>query len=295
MMEIRRVRLLQIPSWRMSAWREAVSAACLTQGWTFHVQDRDDPTPELDAEKSSLIIGWVDHAPEGHVTDWIVQTAVPDDAVKILEGAMVLSYVDALHEASLRFASASTLVAAGAAVFEAGEAHLDIPGLGRVTLEPAAEPAGVHGVERPLRVYDSLPPEHGATVTWSQALFRYGDPRPAEALDGQIELIGRRRLLFNGPHIFLPRGVWRFRATFSVRPADKADLLIEWGYGERAVRIHKLFDEAGHYEIEMQQTWDEVAPADFRISIMMPVLDGALEFHGGTLDRLADVSPPEAA
>lgn len=286
MTDLRRVRLLQIPSPRASAWRDAAAAACQAQGWTFHVQDRDDPTPELDPARSSLIFGWVDHAPEGLVTDWLVQTGSPDEAASILEGAMDLPYVDALHEASLRLASACTLVSAGATVVDARDADLDIPGLGRITLGAEADRAPAEG-DRPLRIYDSLPPEPGATVTWSENLFRYADARPAETLDGRIDLIGRRRLLFNGPHIFLPRGVWRFRATFAVQPADKADLLIEWGHGDEVVRIHELFDRPGHYEIEMQQTWDRVATADFRISVMMPVLDGALAFHGGTLERLS--------
>lgn len=295
MIEIRRVRLLQVPSWRASAWREAAAAACQAKGWTFHFQDRQDATPQIDPDRSSLIFGWIDHAPEGQVTDWLVQTTRPDDAATILAESLGLSDIDALHETSLRLASASTLVAAGAIVFKAEDAHLDIPGLGRVMLAADRERAETHSIERPLRIYDTLPPAHGATVSWSAALFRYGDPKAAEALDGHIDLIGRRRLLFNGPHIFLARGVWRFRATFSVRPADKADMLIEWGYGDRAVQIQKVFDQAGHYEIEMQQTWDEVAPADFRISVMTPVLDGGLEFHGGTLERLADALAPEPA
>ena len=286
MIEVQRIRLLQIPSRRASGWREAAAAACLAKGWAFHVQDREDPTPLLDPNKSSLIFGWVDHAPEGHVTDWLVQTGRPEEAAELLAQTMALSVTEALYETSLRLASATTLVRAGAVVSNADDLELNVPGLGKITLD-----LGVSSEARtlpcPLDMFRSLPPLPGAEASWPQQLFRYSDPKPAISLDGQIELIGRRRLLFNGPHIFLPRGLWQFHATFSVRPEDKADLLIEWGYGDRAVQLHQAFDEAGRYEIEMQQTWDEVAPADFRISLLTPVLDGGFEFHGGVVKCLA--------
>ncbi|CAN5209513.1 hypothetical protein BH09PSE1_BH09PSE1_07400 [soil metagenome] len=293
MTEIRRVRLLQIPSDRASAWREAAAAACQASDWTFHVQDRNDPTPVLDPDRSSLTFGWVDHAPEGHVTDWLVQTGRPEQASAILAASMGLSEVDALYEASLRLASATTLAVAGAKVSADDDTVLDIPGLGPIALAASAPTAAPESLDHPLSLFESLPPAHGVKTSWPKRLFRYADTGPATALDGRIELIGRRRLLFNGPHIFLPRGVWRFRGTFSVQPEDKADLLIEWGYGPSAAQLQQVFEAAGYYEIEMQHTWNEVSPADFRITILTPALDGALEFHGGTLERLADLPVTE--
>lgn len=285
MTDMHRLRMLQIPSHRAMVWRSALAAACDRAGWAFHIQDRDDPTPVLDPAKNSLVIGWVDHAPEGVVTRWIVQASRPGETLSWLQEVHSFSEHDGLYEASLRLGSATTLVDAGAYLCHADDAAIDLPGLGRIVVDAGGSHSPPDAGS--LAFYDNLPPADGTGVSWPPRLFRYRDEHVAAAQDGVIPLVGRRRLLFNGPHIFLPRGRWRFTGQFAVKPGDRAELHIEWGYGESVARLEEVVDRAGIYEVALEQVWDGVAPADFRISLLMPVLDGELRFLGGNLVRLA--------
>ncbi|MDA0742713.1 MAG: hypothetical protein O3A72_02570 [Proteobacteria bacterium] len=284
MTDLHRLRMLQIPSYRAVVWRAALAAACEQAGWAFHIQDRDDPAPVLDPARSSLVIGWVDHAPEGMVTHWLVQAARPEEALSWMREVHSLSEHDGLYETSLRLGSATTLVTSGAYVCHADDAEIYLPGLGRIAIDEVGTYPPLAAC--PLAFYDHLPPPVGTRVDWPAHLFRYCDGGVSVTQDGIIPLIGRRRLLFNGPHIFLPRGRWRFTGQFAVEPGDRAELHIEWGYGESVARLEEVVDRAGLYEVSLDKDWDGVAPADFRISLLMPVLDGELRFIGGSLLRL---------
>ena len=87
-------------------------------------------------------------------------------------------------------------------------------------------------------------------------------------------------MLLNGPNISLPPGVWTASATFAVKPRGKADLFVEWGHGVDVESFAKIFEQDGRYRLDLTKTWYVSAPADFRISLMMPVLDGEFAFEG---------------
>jgi len=98
-------------------------------------------------------------------------------------------------------------------------------------------------------------------------------------------LVGRRRLLLNGPNIFLPAGSWSFVAEISIDPPGKTELLIEWGHGHDVASLLTPIDVAGRYELSLEKQWTAFQPADFRISLMIPALEGEFCFHGGMLTR----------
>lgn len=287
-----RVWLMQTPSCAEEGWRDALSHACSERGWEFLVQEPNGVAPTPTAGRPSLTTGWLDHTGDQAVTCFVVQYSTPRDSEAVLLEAG-LSAHDALHESSMRFAFADALVRRGAGVAFSSDPVLSIPGLGDV-----AGPAGRQAISsrgpHPLDLYADGPTPANLTVRWSEGLFVYPGLDETAERDGVVSLLGRRRLLFNGPNIFLPPGVWRFQAEFSIDPGGVADLLIEWGRGYDVQALPVKIHRPGRYEVDMSYAWTEVAPADFRISLMTPMLGGVMEFRGGTLSRLADDAVPEA-
>lgn len=291
MSEIIQVRLLQIQASGAASWRQALHQACVAAGWRFY-ECWDDQPPAMDIGQSGLMISWSAEGPlDGAV--WVVQSCRPQAAVATLARLFSLSEVDALYHASARFALASALVEKGALYTHVSDTVMTVPGLGQVRMVPVEGDGATDdgGTENgPLAYYERLPPPIGASAHWGAEIFAY--PDGGECRDGRagISLLGRRRLLLNGPNLSLTPGVWEARARFAIDPQDHADVLIEWGYGVETAQLTHVFDVAGHYEITLTQEWEEAAPADFRISLMTPALEGTLWFEGVDLRRISDTT-----
>jgi len=232
----------------------------------------------------SVIIGWGkdDQFP---VTDWIVQTCDPASAIDALALKMNLSLKEAQYHASARFAMCSELAEAGAAVYDAN-APLNIPGLGEIE-EPKQFADGERGGV--LSLYENIPPQVGASTSWFADIFSIPDLCGQAACEVRIDLVGRRRLLLNGPNLSLSPGKWQAKAEISVDPKDRVEILIEWGSGTEVEAQTFLFDVAGSYEIDFLHIWSKPTPADFRISLMTPVLDGWLTFKGISVTKIENI------
>lgn len=277
------VRILQVPSPLSDAWLEALQKRCLEKGWAFFMYWGGE-LPVL-PQGPSVVVGWGkdDLLP---VADWIVQTCAPGLAVEALASKMNLEVGEARYHASARFALCSELAAEGAPVFDVNS-PLEIPGLGEIPPPGSVVDTAGGGV---LSFYDRIPPGVGEGVRWPAGIFSIPDCRGPRSAAVRIDLVGRRRLLLNGPNLSLSPGKWQAKAEISVEPAGGAEFLIEWGAGA-AVEAKTFFIEmAGDYEIDFVYTWAESAPADFRVSLMTPVLEGWLDFKGISLVKTQNVS-----
>lgn len=294
MSRLERIWLIQTPSRAGEAWRTALAAACAERGWAFATHERGENAPIPDPERSQLTVSWIDWSEGQPVTHWCVQNGGPEDSPAVLAERDALSDNDALYEGSLRLACADHVARNGAIVVSSEDDVIVLPGLGAVR-RPADAPRTPVDTRHPLDLYRTFPLRPGRSIRWGPEHFVYADPLAGATRNGVISLVGRRRLLFTGPPIFLSPGRWRFEGEFSIEPPGESELAIEWGYGEEAQTLSAVITHSGRYSVVLEQAWTRVACADFRISMLIPALEGQLEFHGGVLTRLEDLPEARAA
>lgn len=253
----------------------------MQRGWDYQ-EYWDGAFPVLAEDRGSVIVCWNSNGLAADQGTWVVMTCPPLEAVEVLAERLSLSHRDSIYHAGARFALASDLAMAGAKVFTSASPFIDVEGLGRIDRPcvPAHEDITPDG--HPLSLYTQIPPAPDAKAVWGAELFNYPG-QLAQPSTGTISLLGRRRLLFNGPSISLPKGSWTARARFLVDPQRKCDLLIEWGAGTDTETFARIFDDEGEYVLSLSHFWPEAAPADFRASLMMPALDGAFLLYDVTV------------
>lgn len=283
-----RLRILQIPAANSAGWRHNIARVCRDNDWDY-VEYWGGEEPALTPNRNCVIVCWDDSGEALFATDWVILSCTPDAAVSVLRHNLSLSRTDAIYHASARFALAGYLAQCGASVFYDTGPEIVLPVLGVVSgpEQQAVDPDRERVPE--LDFYEVLPPVVGTVTHWPSNLFAYPGGPVVSSQGSKFFLLGRRRLLMNGPNISLPPGTWTARATFAVEPRGKADLFIEWGHGVDVEIFSQIFDVGGRYQLELTKTWNVTAPADFRISLMMPVLDGEFSFEGLdlTFDREA--------
>ena len=274
------VRIALLPSRASQMWINAIQSACAAADWDCHLQIWDHPNPPLNPGRRAVVLAWWSFSPEGPPSDWIVLAAPPPEveATLLSEG---LSPLDARHQAALRLTLAVEILNGGGRLVQSSDTVLAVPGLGQIEREPYEGEWLAHDSLHPLAASSIEPERRVTSLRWGPELFVYHDGGNAEP--GVIPLLGRRRLLLNGPHISVLPGTWTLEVEFSIRPEPAADLFIEWGHGHETAKFQDLLDKPGRYRLQMTHEWISAAPADFRISLMMPALDGLLEFHGGLL------------
>ena len=282
---VERIWLVQTPSTVAQAWREALGLACVERGWDFAIHERGDPPPIGTSGRSLLIVAWFGQAEGPDLTHCAVQLSPPLEAVGLLKSEWGLNEHDACYEASVRLATAWELVESGAGVSWSDEADIELGGLGRVSGPQDQMSATCSFTDHPLSMFERGRAAGMQVTQWKPDVFLYPDARPSDGPIGSLPLVGRRRLLLNGPNIFLPAGLWRFVAEISIDPPGKTELLVDWGHGHDVASLVTPIDISGRYELSLEKHWTEVQPADFRISLMIPALDGEFCFHGGRLTR----------
>lgn len=194
---------------------------------------------------------------------------------------------DALALASARLAKASALIEAGAVPVRGQDKHFNLADL--ISVTRTSEPLGIP-ISRtsPLDIYKSLPPTSGAAAIWPAECLWYP---VGEALDGgapAMDLTGRARILFHGPHIYLTPGVWRATFQISVDPEGGVPpLRFEWKHGESAVVCDAPINQPGRYEISLERRWDVVGPSQIAGLINQAVFQGSLEVHDCKVELLS--------
>lgn len=285
-MSSRHVRLFQLPFAGDHLWRDVLSSTCAAYGWRY-IEYVGGECPAVDEACSTLIVGSdPGFAGASAGIDWVVQAATPAEVLSEVAVRGELGRAEALYAASNRLATASELVRDGARLCSAFDGHIEIPGLGVL---PAPRLGQRQLADEPaLALYHSLPVNISQPMSWDVGLFSFYSEVTRYSDGIEMALLGRRRLLFNGPHIWIPSGLWQLVATFEVDPKNKADLHIEWGYGVEATAFSQVFTKPGRYELKLEKVWEHAAPADFRISLMMPALAGRLTLQGVTVRLLSD-------
>lgn len=285
---VERIWLVQTPSALSQAWRDVLEESCAERGWDFAIHERGHPTPTATLGRPLLVVAWLDQAEGIEVTDWLVQLSPPLDVVALLKSSGDLSDHDALYEASLRLATAWDRVARGASETWWDDEELEIVGLGRIKRPQLPVAIAPVLADHPLSMFERDAQKDGRGTQWKPDVFLYPDIPSGEGVAGSLSLVGRRRLLFNGPNIFLPSGRWSFAAEFSIDPPGRTELVVEWGHGYDVVSLVAPINVPGRYELQLEKCWESAQPADFRISLMIPALDGDFVFHGGTVSRRLD-------
>lgn len=279
------VWLVQTPSSSAHMWRDTLAQACLAHGWDFAVHDQGHPLPKAVPGRSLLVAASFDEPESADITHRTVQLSPPLEAAEVLKSQWDLNDHDAFYAASLRLAAAWELVERGASVSWSDAPEIEIVGLGKIA-GPVAQPSPyVPRTDHPLVMFEKGSAAGLQVIRWKPDLFLYPDARPSDGPVGSFPLVGRRRLLLNGPNIFLPAGCWSFVAEISIDPPGKTELLIEWGHAHDVASLLTPIEAAGRYELSLEKEWTAFHPADFRISLMIPALEGEFCFHGGTLTR----------
>ena len=279
------VRVLLVPSRVSAQWREAIADACADKGWDYN-DYWGGAAPILTAGKNTVIVGWNGEIPELPTSFWVVLTCPPAEAVLALAEQLSLSRLDAVHHCSARFALCSDLVQQGGAVASQYDLEIDFPVLGLVRLPMVYLPASDSGSFE-LGLYDAIPPKTDTRFAWSPRLLTYHTEVNFDQDLARVEVIGRRRLLFNGPNIVLPKGFWELRVELIANPQNVLNLLLEWGHGTIVSALDHVFTRPGRYELTFVHEWLEAAPADFRASLMIPVLEGSREVQSLSLKRIS--------
>ncbi|WP_395650877.1 hypothetical protein, partial [Brevundimonas sp.] len=163
---------------------------------------------------------------------------------------------------SARLARASDLVQQGAVFVDAGTQSFTLSLLGEVARDPVV--LSVPTVRSsPLDIYRSIPPRSGASAIWPAECLMYP---LGEALDGaagpDMDLTGRARILFHGPHLYLTEGLWRVTVQISVDPeGGVSPLRFEWKHGDSAVVCEAPINQPGRYELQLERRWEVTGPS----------------------------------
>lgn len=280
-----RIWLVQAPSLSAQAWRDVLAQACVERGWDFAVHERGDELPTGVPDRSLLIVAWFDEVGESVSIRRAVQLSPPMEAVAAFKAQWNLNDHDAYYWASQRLARAWGLFERGVSVSWSDDAAIELGGLGRIAGPEIRPSADVALGDHPLSMFERGARAGERTTRWGPEIFLYPDARPSEGPIGSFPLLGRRRLLMNGPNISLPAGLWSFVAEISIEPPGSTELLVEWGHGHDVASILTPISAAGRYEVSLSKEWETSCPADFRVSLMIPALDGSFCFHGGVLTR----------
>lgn len=195
---------------------------------------------------------------------------------------------DELALASARLAKASDLIQGGAVLVAGQAASFTLPVLGDVTREPSPVPIPM-GRPSPLDIYKTIPPRAGASAIWPAECLWFP---VGEEMDGgkpDIDLTGRARVLFHGPHLYLTPGLWRATFQISVDPESGVPpLRFEWKHGESAVCCEAPINQAGRYEIRLERRWDVTGPSQIAAVVSQAVFQGRLEVHDCKVERVGD-------
>ncbi|WP_419756482.1 hypothetical protein [Brevundimonas sp.] len=288
MSAVERIWLIQTPSALSQAWRDVLRETCTERGWDFAIHERGQTMPVATPGRSLLVVAWLDQAEGIEVTNWSVQLSPPLDVVALLQSSGELSEHDALYEASLRLATAWDRIKHGASEAWWDDEELEIVGLGRIRRPQGHVALAPLLINHPLSMFERDNQKDNRGTQWRPDLFLYPGLPSGAGIAGSLSLVGRRRLLFNGPNIFLPSGSWNFIAEISIDPPGRTELVVEWGHGHEVASLVAPINSPGRYELQLEKRWESPRPADFRISLMIPALEGDFIFHGGTVSPALD-------
>lgn len=135
-----------------------------------------------------------------------------------------------------------------------------------------------------------------SAITWTRELFFLAD-RPTERVVGPVDITGRARRLFDGPHIMLPPGAWSLSLSARLsRGAVEHEFLVEIT-ADRPLAAGTLSPQRdGRAEIRLDFVLDALTerPLAVRLSSTRAAFDGAILIDRVTLVR-SDAASAEVA
>jgi hypothetical protein len=133
-------------------------------------------------------------------------------------------------------------------------------------------------------------PPLGERIEWPLHLF---ECLPGVDRGEAIDLTGQQKTLLFGPYVQLPAGLWLARMRFSIDPqGGEVQARFDWGALGLFTTETYLIRDPGQYEARMVHAWDSPQAAEFRAFTCRPSFQGYIRFHGFSVERLSDSSPP---
>jgi hypothetical protein len=135
-----------------------------------------------------------------------------------------------------------------------------------------------------LEVFNTLPTPEGTRATWPHEIFLAGDgPCPFA-----IDIMGRARILFYGPYIALPDGVWQAHLMFDISErAMPYDYLVEFGTIGRFSRMTFRAEKPGLQCVNIQHVAKDALPMEVRFFLLRAAFVGDIKFGGCVVKKLS--------
>jgi hypothetical protein len=276
--------VLQVPSNGDEAWRHAFAATASAGGWIYY-EEWTGETITMDTQSGGLMLTWTENATSLPAEQWLVLTTPPDQALSIMCERFGITENEAYIHVSERYAMANDLVKQGSLLAGSDDEVITIPGL-----EPVARPVhadqptapNATAVDGPLAFYQNLPISETAEAWWPANMLSYPGSQVEETVDGVcVMLVGRRRLLTQGPHITLPAGQWILTVEITLEAPVAVALRIEWA----STVLEPTLRASGKYEIKLVTDQADRFRSDLCIQLLVPVLHGELTIHGSRIER----------
>lgn len=124
--------------------------------------------------------------------------------------------------------------------------------------------------------------------TWPRELFF--DTSPHSPNWQKIDFVGPARILFFGPYLYLPTGLWRANLAFEVNDNRSGNSVVVDVFSD-AVLAHGevTLPEAGNFIVALDfECTESTKPLEFRLRLDRGAIQGSLEVKGVTLNRLSD-------
>ena len=242
----KRIQILQVPGVNDEAWRQAIADRCYAAGWRYY-EHWGSGVLEVDPDVDCVAVVWSRPAEPVSGVTWLVQTCTPEHALEALVERFGATAENAPIHVSNRYLFATDLALAGAPVGTLYDAEFEIPGLGAVT-NPAVSVTPSPDAGGPLSLYRNIPPHHRSMV-WSADVLDFSESvELGRSRDGvTVDLTGRRRILTQGPHISLPRGLWRVEFRIVLDAPGPTVLRFAWG----DAAMEATLDRPGTYELTL--------------------------------------------
>ncbi len=274
------VCIFQVPAPGDEAWRHAIAAACSAHDWDYYEQFDDAPL-KMDPERNGVVVTWALYPAPTERPVWIIQTCAPGLAVETLADRYGLSQAEAELHASSRFAEADSLIDTATAISVRSDPVV-IPGMGTVDPPPGLPridhwpPAGL------LALYEGARPQEVEIQCSPDRLTLTSECVETTADGARLWLVGRRRILAQGPDIWVPAGQWTVTVQLILDAPVGATLGFQWAQGDH---VEEFLSQSGVYLLEFTTRRDDKILLDLRISLMVPILNGHLTVGPLTIRR----------
>lgn len=269
----RRINILQVPGPNDEAWRHSIAQHCYAHGWRYY-EHWGSAKLDVDPDFDCVVIVWSRPDEMSEDAEWLVQTCGPEDAIRALIDRFGAAADEAPIHASNRYLFATDLALSGATVSTLYDANIQISDLGWISNpDPSfVQPADAGGL---LSLYKSIPPPPHS-INWTSSCLDYSESNAVKDINNGVfvTLAGRRRILTQGPHISLPRGLWRIDFQILLDTHGPTVLRFEWGDAE----IEQTLQDSGTYEISLTGRLDEHVLANMKTMLIVPKLDGEITF-----------------